>query len=251
MDVFARILIIAAVAPCVAFMIYVYRKDRVEKEPLGLLLLLLVGGFIATGLAMVLELVSTKILSNVFYSYSMLYYAIENFLCVGFVEEWSKYIFLKLFTWKNNNFNCTFDGIIYSVFVSLGFAMLENVLYVLQGGLKTAMLRAVLSIPGHVSYSVIMGLFYAYAKKAQVQGNNLLSKRLRLAGLLLASVVHGLFDFCLTVDNEIYIVVFAVLVVVLDISMFAIVRKESKNDDFLEEEEKVIEERNTDFVDWN
>ena len=249
MDVYARILIIAAAAPCVAFMIYVYRKDRVEKEPLGLLLLLLVGGFLSTGIAIVLEQVSTNILDYIFYSYSLLYIIIENFLCVGFVEEWSKYFFLKLFTWKNKNFNCTFDGIIYSVFVSLGFAMLENVLYVLRGGLKTALLRAALSIPGHVSYSVIMGLFYSYAKKAEVQGKEASSKRLRRAGLLLSSIVHGLFDFCLSVDNEIYIVIFAILVVVLDVSMFAIVKKESKNDEYLEDE--VIEERNTDFVDWN
>ena len=76
MDLADKILVIAAAAPCVAFMIYVYRKDRVEKEPAGLLLLLFGGGVLSTAIAILLETITGKILNSIFYSYSTLYVAI-------------------------------------------------------------------------------------------------------------------------------------------------------------------------------
>ena len=167
------------------------------------------------------------------------------------MEESIKLAVFMIFVWKNKNFNCTFDGLIYSVFVSIGFAMLENILYVFDGGLRTALLRALLSIPGHVAFSVFMGIFYSYAKKAEVDGFKGKSKRLRRTGLLVASLIHGLFDFCLSVNNEIFVIVFVALVVVLDISMFTIVKRESRNDDFIDDSSEQQIENTSDFTDWN
>ena len=78
------------------------------------------------------------------------------FILVGLVEEGSKWIILKSFTWKNKEFNYIYDAIVYAVFVSLGFAALENIIYVLNGGITTAITRTIFSIPGHTFFGVFM-----------------------------------------------------------------------------------------------
>ncbi len=86
------------------------------------------------------------------------------FLVVAVVEEGTKFVFLKLRTWRDPNFNFRFDGIVYAVFVSLGFAAFENINYVLGYGLTVALPRAVLAIPAHMGFAVFMGLFYGRGK---------------------------------------------------------------------------------------
>ena len=84
-------------------------------------------------------------------------YGILTAIFVGLIEEGSKFFFLYRFTWKDKAFNYRFDGIVYAVFVSLGFAALENVFYVFNYGTGVALQRALLTIPGHMSFAVYMG----------------------------------------------------------------------------------------------
>ena len=142
------ILIAAAVIPAVLLLIYVYKADRLEKEPASLLGVLLLQGIISTALAAYAERIGARLLNAVLSEDSLLYQLLFNFLVVGLAEEGFKFLLLRWRTWRSPYFNCQFDGVVYAVFVSLGFALWENIDYVVMYGFGTAVLRAVTAIPG-------------------------------------------------------------------------------------------------------
>lgn len=126
----------AALLPAVVLLIYIYIKDRVEKEPIGLLLTLFALGAVICLPAALIEEIFSVVIDGVFSTFAYdiggslylmsgtnkLYVFVSNFIGVALVEEGLKFLILILVTRKNKNFNSLFDGIIYSVFVSLGFA---------------------------------------------------------------------------------------------------------------------------------
>lgn len=140
------ILILAAIVPAIFLMIKVYKSDRIEKESGYLLRRLVVAGILSTLFARIEERLGIWILSSVVSTNTVLYNVILYFGIVAIAEESSKYIMLKRNTWNNWEFNCQYDGVVYAVFVSLGFALWENINYVLSYGFSTAIVRAVTAI---------------------------------------------------------------------------------------------------------
>ncbi len=124
------ILTFLAVIPAIVLMRYVYKQDKIEKEPTGLLIKLAILGVISTVCAMFTEAIGSVILNVLFYSDDpgYLYNILMYFIVVALSEEGVKYMVLKRATWKNPNFDYVFDGIVYAVFVSLGFALWEAIL---------------------------------------------------------------------------------------------------------------------------
>jgi RsiW-degrading membrane proteinase PrsW (M82 family) len=171
--------ILAALLPALVLLNYVYRQDRVEKEPAGLLFSLLWQGVKAALAAIVLELIAESILNRFFLPGSFLHTVLLAFLVVAAVEEGTKYYFLKRRTWKDPNFNYRFDAIVYAVFVSLGFATVENLLYVLssEGAISVAIARAILAVPLHVFCGVFMGYYYGIAKQGEINNRKDLVKK--------------------------------------------------------------------------
>ena len=165
------IYVLAAVLPAFFLLRYIYRKDTIEKEPGYLLWQLLLGGVLAALASIVLETLGSAILNNTVDQRDPKYYIIMAFLVVAAVEEGTKLFFLKRRSWRDPNFNYMFDGLVYSVFVSLGFAAFENIKYVFSYGLSVAVPRALLAIPGHMGFAVFMGIFYGRAKLAESRGN--------------------------------------------------------------------------------
>ncbi len=223
-------LIYLGLLPGLLLMIYIYRQDKVEKEPIGLLLLLLFGGILSTVASYIFENIAEVFAYRIFDNADLMYYVFEAFIVAGLIEEGTKHFFLKVFSWKNINFNCSFDGIIYAAFVSLGFATAENVLYVISYGFNTGILRAFTSVPGHTAFGTIMGIFYAYAKQAYNVGNKGLYRKNMFLSLALPILVHGLYDFCLMMGSDLLMILWLVVVVFVYIVLFVIVRKKSKND---------------------
>ncbi|MBQ9958989.1 MAG: PrsW family intramembrane metalloprotease [Oscillospiraceae bacterium] len=219
-----------AVLPAIVLMIYVYVKDRVEKEPLGLLALLALMGAISCFPAILGETITFGILDRVLESGTITYAFFEAFFCVALVEELCKYYFLQRYTWDNLNFNCSFDGIIYSVFVSLGFAALENVKYLFSYGPSVLLSRALLSIPGHMTFSIFMGLYYSRARKCAARGDVAGVTSNKTLALVVSVLLHGFYDFCLMSGSDLLYVLFFGFVVLLDIVSIATIRRESKND---------------------
>ncbi len=118
------------------------------------------------------------------------------FLEAGMPEEFCKFVIFMLFIWRDKNFDEYFDGIVYATFIGLGFACVENIEYVFSYGFQTGVVRALLSVPGHFLFGVLMGYFLSMAKfHPEKRGTYLMS------GLLLAMLVHGLFDWLLMVAS--------------------------------------------------
>ena len=163
--------LLAALLPALFLMRYIYRKDTIEKEPKGMLTGLVFLGVAAAVVAIIFETLGESLLSQVLVTGTPAYTIVMAFLVVAVVEEGAKFLFLLWRTWRDPNFNYSFDGIVYAVFVSLGFAAFENISYVVGYGLTTAIAREVLAIPAHMGFAVFMGYFYARAKRCHDAGN--------------------------------------------------------------------------------
>ncbi len=210
-------LLALALLPTIVLLVHIYRKDSIEKEPPKLLVLLFLGGALTTIPAALIETGAEPFLDHFLTEGSLLYILIENFLTVALVEEGVKYLVLKRGTWKSPHFNYLFDAIVYAVVVSLGFATFENVLYVLDGSLTTAIMRAVLSVPGHAFDAVYMGYFYGLAKHADVRGDHATRDfNLRMA-LIAPMIIHGTYDFLIGSQMLVVFLIFEVVVTVLTI----------------------------------
>lgn len=189
------ILIAAAVIPAIVLLVKIYRADRLEKEPPGLILSLVVQGIFATAFAAAAEQIGIWVLGLFLPEDALLYQFLLYFGIVAFAEEGFKYHLLRRKTWNSSEFNCQFDGVVYAAAVSLGFALWENISYVLMYGLSTAALRAVTAIPGHGCFGVFMGAFYGMSKRLELAGDPLNSQRFRKLSLLVPALLHGCYDF--------------------------------------------------------
>lgn len=227
------ILIAAAVVPAVFLLIRVYRADRLEPEPSGLLLSLILRGVFATVIAMVLEELGSALLGSVYAENSLPYNVIMYFVIVAFSEEGAKYILLRRRTWRSDSFNCQFDGVVYAVFVSLGFALWENLGYVAMYGLSTALVRAVTAVPGHACFGVFMGVWYGLAKRLHGQGRDGASKLCRVLALLLPALLHGCYDFIASIESVHYGWLFAAFVAILFVLAFILVRRQARHDRYI------------------
>lgn len=185
------ILLALSVLPVIILMVYIYRQDKYEKEPIGLLAKAFFGGMVAIPL----DLLLVSIINSIFYSETVFYSA---FMEAAFPEELCKFIILFLTIWWNRNFNEYMDGIVYATFVGLGFACVENILYVFEGGIGTGIVRALLSVPGHFLFAVIMGYFFSLAKFSKSGTFGYL-----MTGLFGAVLAHGLFDWLLMITDTI------------------------------------------------
>lgn len=230
-----KFLLAISVLPSAILMWLVYRKDKIEKEPMGLLaILFFVGGFsiIPAGIA---ESLFQKFMQGfIELDASMLGNFIKAFLVVALIEEGVKFLILRFTTWKNKNFNYMFDAIVYAVFVSLGFAAFENILYVFSngiiGGIITAIIRAVVSIPGHMTFGVLMGIYYGRSKLCALRGDTNGAAWNMMLSLGVPILLHGLFDFCLFEHSSFLLLLFFVLVFGLYITLFRSINKYSAGD---------------------
>ena len=222
--------LLAALLPALFLMRYIYRKDTIEKEPKGMLVGLVFLGVAAAVVAVIFETLGTSLLSRFLEPNDPAYTIVLAFLVVAVVEEGAKYLFLLWRTWRDPNFNYRFDGIVYAVFVSLGFAAFENISYVMGYGLTTAVLRAVLSIPAHMGFAVFMGLFYARAKFCQDTGDIRGRRRNLWAGYISAVLLHGFYDACALLGTLLSALLFLVFVIAMYIIVIRLVKKESRED---------------------
>ena len=226
------VLIAAAVIPAVILLLQVYRADRLEKEPTGLLISLLVFGVIATALAIVTETIGENILLSFFDETDLGYLILSNFIVVALSEEGFKLLLLRWRTWRSPNFNCQFDGVVYAVFVSLGFALWENIGYVAMYGFGTALVRAVTAVPGHACFGVFMGIWYGAARRYANEGDFVGERVCRRRALWLPVLTHGMYDFLASLDFDYSGLIFIVFIIVVFLAASRRVKIVSRNDRF-------------------
>ncbi|MDO5477121.1 MAG: PrsW family intramembrane metalloprotease [Eubacteriales bacterium] len=232
-------LLAASLIPPLYLLWKVYHNDKIEKEPVGLLVTIFLLGMVSTLPAGILETIGQALLSMVFDPvaqqlpsstattvFNMVFY----FLIVGGAEELVKYLAMRIPTWKNPEFNYVFDGVVYGVTSALGFAALENVLYVMDSGLLVAGIRAWTAIPLHCITGIYMGHYYGIAKAADRWNETRVRDSMLRKCILIPLLIHGFYDFIATSENEILIGLFFVYIIILDILAIRSLKRYAGND---------------------
>ena len=173
-------LLFLATAPALFLMWYIWRKDCYEPEPLGLIVRVFLFGCLSVIPALILE-----------------YPFPDGIFTTAFVapvvEEFVKFSVVFLVMYHHPEFDEPMDGIVYAAAASLGFATIENIFYVLDGGLAVGIVRAFLSVPGHVIFSCIWGFALGIAKFRPAPARPFIIG----AGLFSAMLLHGIFNLSL------------------------------------------------------
>jgi len=186
-------LLFLALLPGIIIIIFIFRKDKVEHEPVGLIVKLLIFGAISCIPAVFLETFVGAQMPAL--EEGSIGYAVFNaFAVAALCEEICKYVLLRLGSWRNKNFDYRFDGIVYGVSVAVGFALLENVLYVMDGGLYVALMRGVLAVPLHAFCGVFMGVYYGAAKRYSIEGQHGKASSATFKALFIPFMIHGIYD---------------------------------------------------------
>jgi RsiW-degrading membrane proteinase PrsW (M82 family) len=219
-------LLFISLAPVLIIAFYIYSRDKYEKEPISILLKALL-----IGILIVLPVVLIEKLLMAF-SESMEMEGISNaaysaFIVAGFTEEFMKFIAFYIFFWRNKNFNERFDGIVYAVFISLGFAGIENLLYVFTGGYAIGLVRALTAVPAHALFGIVMGYYFGLAKFSQSHRSLYL-----FMAFFMAFSFHGLYDFLLMGNSPLLLTAFVPLFIYFWISGFKKLEKASVNSSF-------------------
>lgn len=205
-------LLLISLAPVVIIAAYINYRDKYEKEPHSILLKALFTGVIIILPVAIIEFILT-LFSRELEGVSGI--AFTAFIIAGLTEEGMKYLAFYLIFWKDKNFNEKFDGIVYSVFIALGFAAVENILYVLTGGFGVGVLRALTAVPAHALFGIMMGYHFGLAR---------FSRKYKSANLILAFVLpflaHGTYDFLLMGNIQILLTGFIPVFIYFWISGF-------------------------------
>ena len=207
------IVLFTAIIPVAILVFYIYHKDKRSPEPTGLLLKAFFYGILSVPLSLC---VSLPLQFLGFYSLevtNVLGAVSSSFFGAAIPEELAKLFMLWLLLRRNRYFDEKMDGIVYAVCVSMGFAALENIMYLFSNAesfLSVGVARAIFAVPGHFCFAILMGYYYSLAKFYPLS-----SKRNRAFVFIAPVVVHGLYDSILLVINVTPAISSALLIVFL------------------------------------
>ena len=214
------LLLTLALAPAAALMMFVYLKDRYDPEPKLQVARVFLAGALAFAPVLVTEMGLSALGSGTLYS---------AFVVVALPEEAFKLLAVRLTGYRYKSFDEEMDGIVYSTAGSLGFATVENIIYVLQNGIGTGVLRAVLSVPGHALFGMDMGYHLGKARFATDP-----RERVRQGALSLVAPVlmHGAYD-TLLMSGKVWLISLVVpLMVYMWVSSLQQIRSAEENSPF-------------------
>jgi protease PrsW len=215
---FLMLVIPLALAPGVGIAFFIYFRDKYEKEPFRMLRNCFLFGLLSIVPAFFIERAFGAMGFNE--NQNLIKTIVFAFLIVGVAEEMSKFFFLRIYAYRKKDFNEPFDGIVYSIMISMGFATLENVMYVSMQGISAALLRMFTAVPLHAATAIFMGYFVGKAKFAKHKTWNM------ALGCIIAIVIHGFYDFFLFQQEmrELALLSFVILGASIGISFVAIRR---------------------------
>ena len=184
-------MLVAALLPAIILFLYICRKDAAQPEPFKWLFRALLTG---AGLCIPVALVEMVISNYLFPAggpITLFGTTVQAFFVAAVPEECAKLLALWLVLRKNPYFDERFDGIVYAVCVGLGFAAIENVSYVFQSGegwATVAVMRALLAVPGHYAFAILMGFYYSIYHFIDPSRKNAVKV------LLFPILAHGVYD---------------------------------------------------------
>ena len=184
--------IITALLPIVILVYYIYHKDKKSPEPTKQLVKAFLFGILSVPLSLFISIPLGLIGAYSTEATSILGNVNSAFLGAAVPEEIAKFFMLWLLLRRNQYFDERMDGIVYAVCVSLGFAALENMVYLFSNAesyFTIGVSRAIFAIPGHFCFGVLMGYYYSLAKFYSMN-----RKRNKVFILIVPVVLHGLYD---------------------------------------------------------
>ena len=155
--------LLVAVVPAVVLIVYIMIRDKYEREPIRKILLTFFAGMLAVPLDLSLIAIFDLDYLPLMYDGAVSVQIATAFFSAAIPEEFSKFVILFLLIWWSKDFNERMDGIVYAVCVSMGFATVENIMYVFDEP-SCAWGRALFAVPGHFLFAVLMGFFLSLAK---------------------------------------------------------------------------------------
>ncbi|CDQ19477.1 glutamic-type intramembrane protease PrsW [Halobacillus karajensis] len=179
----------AAISPAVAIMTFIYLSKRIELEPLPLIIRMFIIGVIMVFPIMFIQYAFEA--ENIFHSP-----LVKSFFLAGLLEEFFKWFFLLFVAYRHSDFDHHYDGIIYGVAISLGFATIENIIYLFQNGIEIAILRAVFPVSSHALFGIVMGYYMGKAKFRTSRSSWCL-----FVGLWIPVAFHVMYDYIISVKE--------------------------------------------------
>jgi len=181
-------LLFISLGPGILWVWFFYVKDRAEPEPKPLVARAFAYGAISVFPAAFLEAPFRQVITAGARDLGAL--LVVSVLVVGLVEEVVKFVAVKLAAYDNREFNEVMDGVVYAVAAGLGFAATENLFYATSFGIAVGLFRAFITDLAHASFSGIVGYYLGRARFDARHAGGLLAR-----GLVVAIVLHGLYDF--------------------------------------------------------
>ncbi|RBW70308.1 glutamic-type intramembrane protease PrsW [Bacillus taeanensis] len=180
------VLISAGIAPGIALLSYFYLRDQYEAEPIGMVIRSFIFGALLVFPVMVIQyaFIEEGLIVTAFS---------EAFLLSGLLEEFLKWFILFYTVYQHAHFNEHYDGIVYAVATSLGFASIENIFYLLASGIDDAIGRALLPVSSHALYGVVMGYYFGRGKFIE----NKSKVKFLIFSLIVPVLLHGTYDYIL------------------------------------------------------
>ncbi|HAE91348.1 MAG TPA: PrsW family intramembrane metalloprotease, partial [Tissierella sp.] len=184
-------LFIIAIIPAAVIITGIYLSDRHDREPLKVLLFTYILGALTVIPSVIVE--EFLIGFNIFPGVLGAFY--NAFFVAGFTEEFFKRLVVLKYPYKTKFFDEKLDGIVYSVFATMGFATVENIIYVAYRYTNNPFIglyRGIFSVPAHAVFGITMGYYLSLAKF----DTNIDRKRMNMRkSLYMPLIMHGIFDF--------------------------------------------------------
>ena len=209
--------LLVALLPVILLLIYIYKKDT-HTEPISLVRSVFLGGCVIIFPVLFIELIMEKFFPTTDVGLVELF--INVFFGVALVEELFKWLVVKKKCYKNPEFDETYDAIVYSVAASLGFAAIENIIYVVGFGFGTGLFRAVTAVPGHAAFGVIMGYYFGKAKFNSIEKKD--DQFYIVLSLIIPALLHTIYDFLLFSVQQFELLSDFILWVIFVIGLFIV-----------------------------
>ena len=193
------IILLTALLPIAILVYYIYHKDKKSPEPTGQLVKAFLFGILSVPVSFCLSIPFGIIGLYPIEATSILGSISTAFFGAAIPEEIAKLFMLWLLLRKNRYFDEKMDGIVYAVCVSLGFAALENIMYLFSNAesyLSVGIARAIFAVPGHFCFGIMMGYYYSLAKFYPKS-----PKKNKILIIIAPILVHGLYDSILFIMN--------------------------------------------------
>lgn len=235
-----------AILPVGLILKYIHGKDK-NKEPISLLIKLFLAGVASCFLVVLISSILEPIFPFMQIDVSspnnnFLDVLLYSFIGVALIEEFCKFSMTYALGYRHKEFDEAFDIVVYSIFVAIGFAGFENILYVLPNGVSTGISRGLLAVPGHACDGLFMGYYLSLAKLAAVRKDKVEERDNIIKSIVIPTALHGIYDFCCFIGSNLFFIVFIIFVISMYIIAIKKINYLAKNNRKLHERAKPVKE---------